>query len=91
MCNVLLFEDCLDNTIHRWLEESGNIGPRISELGYIRIQSIGMDRPHQFQLTKTNIVARVVVSSRSKFDILRFLSFHKPKFGRLIKTRDDVV
>ena len=47
--------------------------------------------PLQLQLTKANVVALVIVSSRSKFDVLRFLGLPKPKFGCLVKTMDDVL
>ena len=49
------------------------------------------DLPHQFQLTKANIAALIIVSSRSKFNVSRFLGFTKPKFGCLVKTTDDIV
>ena len=50
-----------------------------------------MVSPHQLQLTKANVAFLVFVSSRSKFDISRFLSILKPKFGRLVKTTDDML
>ena len=49
------------------------------------------DSPHQLQLTKANVAALVIVSSRSKFNVLRFLGFTKPKFGCLVKTKDDMI
>ena len=47
---------------------------------------------HQLQLTKANVAALVIVSDRSKLDVLRFLSFpSKPKFGYLVKTIHDMI
>ena len=50
----------------------------------------GKDSPHQLQLTKANVAALVIVFSRSKFDILRFLGFPEPKFGCRVKTTYDM-
>ena len=91
MCTTFLFKDCFDNTIYRWLKELGNIRPKNIKIRYIRISSNGNDSPHQLQLTKANVVALVIVSIRSNFDVLRFLDLPKPKFGCLVKTMDDMV
>ena len=92
MCTILLFKDCFDNTIYRWLKELGNIRPKSIKIRRIRILSHGKkNSPHQLQLTKANVAALVIISSRSKFDILRFLGFPKPKFGCLVKTKDDMI
>ena len=91
MCTIILFKDCFDNTIYRWLKELGNIRPKNIKIRYIRIQSNGKVSPHQLQLTQANVVALVIVSSRSKFNVFGFLSIPEPKFGSLVKTMDDVL
>ena len=91
MCIILLIKDCFDNTIYRWLKKLCNIKPKNINIRHIKIYSNGKDSPHQLQLTKTNVVALVIVSSRSKFDVLGLLGFPKPKFGRLVKTADNMV
>ena len=91
MCTFLLFKDCFDNTIYRWLKELSNIRPKNINIGHIESNQNGKDSPYQLQLTKANVAALVIVSSRSEFDVLRFLSFPKPKFGCLVKTTDDML
>ena len=46
------------------------------------------DSPLQLQLTKANVAALIIVSSRSEFYVLRFLGISKPKFGCLVKNTD---
>ena len=48
----------------------------------------GLDSPLQLQLTKADVAAFIIVSSRSKFDVLRFFGISKPKFGCLVKNTD---
>ena len=43
MCTILLFKDCLDNTIYRWLKELGNISSKNIKIKRIRIQ---VERTH---------------------------------------------
>jgi hypothetical protein len=90
MCTILLFKDCFDNTIYRWLKELGNISPKILRLDN-RIKANINDLPHQFQLTKANIAFLVIVPSRSKLDVFRLMGVPKPKFGCLVKTTDDML
>ena len=91
MCRFLLFKDCFDNAVYGWLKEFGNIRPKNTKIRHIRIKSKRKDSPHQLQLTKANVVALVIISSWSKFNVLRFLGFPKPKFGCLVKTKDDMI
>ena len=37
ICTILLFKDCFDNTIYRWLKELGNISPKNSKIRHIQI------------------------------------------------------
>ena len=91
MCIILLFKDCFDNTIYRWLKELGNITPRNIKIRRIWIQWNGKYSPRQLQLTQANIAALIIVSSRPKFNEFRFLGSRKPKFGCIVKTTDDMV
>lgn len=47
--------------------------------------------PRKLQLAKTDVACRVVVASRSKFDILRLVSVSEPNFCCLVKAMDDVI
>ena len=92
MCTILLTKDCFDNTIYRWLKELRNIRPKkYQRLGTFKSNQNGKDSPHQFQLAKANVAVLIIVSSRSKSDVLRFFSIPKPKFGCLVKTMDDMI
>ena len=91
MCIILLFNNCFDNAINRWLKELGNIRPKNINARHIQIKSNGKDSPHQLQLSKPNVAALVIVFRRSKFNLLRFFSIPKPKLGCLVKTKDDMI
>jgi len=47
--------------------------------------------PRKLQLAKTNVTCRVVVASRSKFDILRLISVSEPNFCCLVEAMDNVI
>ena len=92
MCIVLLFKDCIHNTIYRRLKEFGNITPKnIKIRDSFRSNQNVKDSPHQLQLTQANVAAFVIVSVRSKFNEVRFLGISKPRFGCLVKTSDDML
>ena len=93
MCNILfkLFKDCFDNAIYGWLKEFGYIRPKNIEIRHIRIKSNRKDSPLQLQLTKANLAGLVIISCRSKFDVLRFIGIPKPKFGCLVKSIDYII
>ena len=93
MCTILLFKNRIYNTINGWLKESSKKSPKNISIRHIqvRIKLTGKDTPHQLQLTKANVVVLVIVSSRSKFYVFRFLRIPKPKFSCLVKTTDDMI
>jgi hypothetical protein len=46
--------------------------------------------PQQFQLAETNVVASIVVSSRTKLDVLRVFCIFEPHFRCLVKATNDM-
>ena len=48
MCTILLFKDCFDNTIYRWLKELGNISPKKTIITHIQLNQMGRIHPINF-------------------------------------------
>jgi len=69
MCRLALFDDSVDDTLNRRFEELRNIGSTEVSTGIAGTWH-DKDTPLQLQLAELNSISFVVVSGRSKLDVL---------------------
>jgi len=90
MCQQTLFDDSVDDTLNRWCEELRNIGS--TEVSTVIADTRHDENtPLQLQLAKTNSISLVVVSNRSKLDVLRFIDVPEAELSGFIEASNDVV
>ena len=78
MCRLALFNDGVDDTLNQRFEELRNIGSTIVSTG-IADKMHNENAPLQLQLAKPNSISLVVVSGRSKLDVLWFIEDPNPQ------------
>jgi hypothetical protein len=90
VCRLALFDDSVDDTLNRRLEELRNIGSREVSTGIANTRH-DEDTPMQLQLAEPNSISRVVVSGRSKLDVLWFFDVQEADLGCFVEASNDVV
>jgi len=90
MCRLALFDDSVDDTLNRRFEELRNIGSTEVSTGIADTRHDG-DTPLQLQLAEPNSISLVVVSGRSKLDVLRFIDVPEAELGGFVEASNDVV
>lgn len=90
MCRLALFDDSVDNTLNRRFEELRNIGSVEASTGIADTRH-DEDTPLQLQLAEPNSISLVVVSGRSKLDVLWFIDVPEAELGGFVEATNDVV
>jgi len=90
MCRLALFDDSVDDTLNRRFEELRNIGSTEVSTGIANTRH-DEDTPLQLQLAEPNSISLVVVSGRSKLDVLRFIDVPEAELSGFIEASNDVV
>ena len=90
MCRLALFNDGVDNTLNRRFKELRNIGSTRSLTG-IADKGHDEDTPLQLQLAKPNSISLVVVSGRSKLDVLWFIDVPEAELGGFVEASYNMV
>ena len=90
MCRLALFNDGVDDTHNRRFEELRNIGSTGALTG-IADKRHDEDTPLQLQLAESNSISLVVVSGRSKLDVLWFIDVPEAELGGFVEASNDMV
>ena len=90
MCRLALFNDGVDDTLNRRFEELRNIGSTGASTGIADTRHDG-DTPLQLQLAEPNPISLVVVSGRSKLDVLWFIDVPEAELGGFIEASNDMI
>jgi hypothetical protein len=90
VCRLALFDDSVDDTLNRRFEELRNIGSTEVSTGIADTRH-DEDTPLQLQLAEPNSISRVVISGRSKLDVLWFFDVPEAELGCFVEASNDVV
>ena len=90
MCRLALFNDGIDDTLNRRFKELRNIGSTGASTG-IADGRHDEDTPLQLQLAESNSISLVVVSGRSKLDVLWFIDVPEAELGGFVEASNDMV
>ena len=90
MCRLALFNDGVDDTLNRRFEELRNIGSTRALTG-IADKRHDEDTPLQLQLAESNSISLVVVSGRSKLNVLWFIDVPEAELGGFVEASNDMV
>ena len=90
MCRLALFHDGVDDTLNRIFKELRNIGSTdvSTEIADTRHDE---DTPLQLQLAEPNSISLVVVSGRSKFDVLWFSNVLETELSGFVEASNNMV
>ena len=90
MCRLALFNDGVDDTLNQRFEELRNIGSTIVSTGIVD-KMHNENAPLQLQLAKPNSISLVVVSGRSKLDVLWSINVPEAELGGFVEASNDMV
>ena len=90
MCRLALFHDSVDDTLNRRFEKVRNIGSAEVSTGIVTTRH-DEDTPLQLHLAEPNSISLVVVSGRSKLDVLWFIVVPEAELGGFVEALNDVV
>ena len=90
MRRLALFNDGVDDTLNRRFEELCNIGSTGASTK-IADKRHDEDTPLQLQLAEPNSIGLVVVSGRSKLDVLWFIDVPEAELGGFVEASNDMI